>query len=64
MAMHHAATRALYELNKDLSMHTVLPPLFADAWKSWKAEEKEGQEQKKKKLEDHHHPAAEDEGDS
>ena len=41
MAMHNAATRALYELNKDLAMHTVLPPLFADLWKQWKSEEKE-----------------------
>lgn len=39
---HLAATYALYFLNKNLSLHTMLPPTYRAAWERWVAEEKSG----------------------
>jgi hypothetical protein len=40
-AQHLSATYALYTLNKNLSLHTLLPPTYREAWERWLAEEKQ-----------------------
>jgi ATP-dependent RNA helicase DHX29 len=47
-AQHYLATRALYELNPNLPMYRLLPPVFRDLWLSWLAgvkQEKDAEKQ-------------------
>ena len=38
-AIHAAATRVLFELNRDKPMYQLLPPAFSDLWKGWLSKE-------------------------
>jgi ATP-dependent RNA helicase DHX29 len=51
-AQHYLATRALYELNPDLPMYRLLPPVFRDLWLSWLAGVKQEKESEKQESVD------------